>query len=189
VLAFAAACSDTATSPTSVGRPLFAVAAGSYPTSGAVTTLNAGGAPSGAHFQAGTSALCTVTSTAIICTSTGDGTYQINGVGNKDATADLNAQWSATVDCTNNGGQLVEVKATTQSAPATTGNLTPDNGHLTVPQLSVSRPTDEQFKAAAKCPNKNWDKSLAPGDPTLESFTYTLKFRGISTPAISISAS
>jgi hypothetical protein len=188
-LTLAVACSDTATSPTSIGGPMFLVQPGTYPDANGVTTLNAAGSPSGSHIQSGSPITCVVTTTAIVCGGTGpSGSYQLNGVGNKNATGSLAANWSATVDCTNNGGQLVEVKSTVQSAPATTGSLSPDNGHLIVPQVSVGTPTDEQFEAAAKCPNKNWTADVAPGDPTLVSFTYTLKFAGFQTAAISITA-
>src|SRR3989442_12601963 len=74
VLAFAAACSDTATSPTSVGRPLFSVSPGTF---GNVTTLNAGGTPSGGHIQSGGPVFCVVASDLSI-TCSGSGSYQIN---------------------------------------------------------------------------------------------------------------
>jgi hypothetical protein len=189
VLVLAAACSDTATSPTSVGGPLFAVAEGSYPLSGPVTTLNAGGTPSGGHFQANTSALCTVSSTLVItCTTTGDGTYQINGIGNTNANALLSASYTATVDCTNKGGNLVEVKSQLTDASVSSPAIRAKNGSITVPQLSTSTPSDADFFAQATCPNGNWRKSLAGGSAELVSFTYTLTFVGFTTPAISISA-
>jgi hypothetical protein len=186
VLAFAVACSDTATSPTltSVGGPLSAAIS-----PGALfgpAALNAGGTPSGGHLQSG-SIFCAVSSTLVItCSSTGE--YKINGIGNTNANAALSATYSATVHCTNKGGNLVEVKSQPQTAPATSGTLRAKNGSLTVTQISTSPPTNQQFEAAATCPNGNWSKSVAPG-PTLESFTYTLTFVGFSTPAVSISGS
>jgi len=183
VLAFAAACSDTATSPTSVGRPLFLVGAGTYSDVNALTA----NLPSGAHLQSGTINCVVGSDLSISCS--GSGTYQINGVGHTNATATLSATYSATVDCTNRGGNLVEVKSQVTGAPTSSGDLAPKNGNLTVPQISAGRPTDAQFKAAATCPNGNWTKSLAPGDPTLVSFTYTLTFDGFSSPTVSIAAS
>jgi hypothetical protein len=56
-VAFTVACSDTATSPTSVGGPLFAVAPGTF---GNVETLDAGGTPSGGHIQTGGPVNCIV---------------------------------------------------------------------------------------------------------------------------------
>jgi len=184
-IAFTVACSDTATSPTSVGEPLLAVSPGIF---GNVTTLNAGGTPSGGHIQTGSPVRCVVElDLDVTCDDSGD--YEIAGIGNTNAVATLDVSYSAIVDCTNKGGKLVPVKSTLQSAPITTGELSPDNGRLTVPQLSTSIPADQAFLDAATCPNGNWSKSLAPGDPTLESFEYDLTFVGFVTAAIFISAS
>ena len=185
VLAFAAACSDTATSPTSAGRPLFAVSPGTF---GNVTTLNAGGTPSGGHIQSGGPVFCVVGSDLSV-TCSGSGSYQINGIGNTNGNASLSATYSATVDCTNKGGNLVEVKSQTTSGPTSTGTLRAKNGSITVPQISTGTPTAADFFAQATCPNGNWRKSLAGGSATLESFTYTLTFVGFSTPAITIASS
>jgi hypothetical protein len=184
VLAFAVACSDSATSPTSVGGPVLAISPGSF---GNVTTLNAAGAPGGGHIQTGGPVFCLVNA-ALVVTCAGGGAYEISGIGNTNGNATLSATYSATVDCTNKGGNLVEVKSQPQTAPASTGSLRAKNGRLTVPQLSSSAPSQQQFFAAATCPNGNWTKSLAD-DPVLESFTYTLTFVGFSTPAISIAGS
>jgi len=185
VLALAvAACSDTTTSPTSVGGPLFAVSPGTF---GNVTTLNAGGTPSGGHIQSGGPINCVVGSDLSV-TCSGSGSYQINGIGNTNANAALSATYSATVDCTNKGGNLVEVKTQITSGPVSTGDIAPKNGNLKVPQLSSGDPTTALL-AAATCPNGNWRKSFAAGSPTLESFTYTLTFVGFSTPAVSIAGS
>ena len=187
VLAFAVACSDTATSPnwTSVGGPLFSVEPGTF---GSVTTLIAAGTPSGGHIQTGGPVFCTVSVTLVV-TCSGGGEYEISGIGNANAQADLIASYEATVDCTNKGGKLVPVKSQATSAPASTGEIEAKNGRLTVPVLSTQTPTEAAFFASATCPNGNWTKSLADGDPTLVSFTYTLTFVGFATPAISISAS
>jgi hypothetical protein len=185
VLAFAAACSDTATSPTSVGGPQF-LTTGTF---GNVTQVNAAGTPGGGHLQSGSPIQCFVdASLNITCSS--NGTYTINGVGHTNATATISAQYSATVDCTNNGGKLVPVKSTPQTSPATSGPIASDrNGGLTVAPISSTAPTTQQFLDAATCPNGNWTKSLEPGTPTLTSFTYTLVFAGFTTPSVSITAS
>jgi len=186
VLALAvAACSDTTTSPASVERPLFAVSPGTF---GSVTTLSAGGTPSGGHIQSGGPINCVVGADLSV-TCSGSGSYQINGIGNTNGNASLSATYSATVDCTNKGGNLVEVKSQTTGAPASTGTLRAKNGSITVPQISAGTPTDADFFAQATCPNGNWRKSLAGGSATLESFTYTLTFVGFSTPAVSIAGS
>ena len=185
VLALAAACSDTATSPTSAGRPLFSVSAGTFGT-GVLTNTSTAALPSGGHLQSG-SVFCVVDANLSITCSTAS--YTINGVGHTNATATLNATYSATVDCTNHGGQLVEVKSQTTST-SSSGNIAPaKNGALTVDPLSTSTPTDAQFKASATCPNGNWTKSLPPGAPTLVSFSYTLFFDGFSTATVSIASS
>jgi len=183
-VAFTVACSDTAMSPTSVGGPQFLVAPGPY---GNVTTLNAGGSPGGAHIQTGSPVNCIVElDLDVVCSGNGD--YEISGLGNTNGTATLSVVYSATVDCTNKGGNLVEVKSQVTDAGASTGNLRTKNGRLTVPVLSSSTPTDEEFEDEADCPNGNWTPSVAPGDPTLESFSYDLTFFGFATPAILISA-
>lgn len=184
VLAFAAACSDTATSPTSAGGPLFAISPGASFGPG---VLNASATPSGGHLQSG-SIFCVVNSDfSITCSSTG--TYKINGIGNTNANASLSANYSATVDCTNKGGNLVEVKSQPETAPASSGTLRAKNGSLSVTPITTGAPTAQQFFAAATCPNGNWTKSLAGGSVTLESFTYTLTFVGFTTPAVSVAGS
>jgi hypothetical protein len=185
VLAFAAACSDTATSPTSVGKPLFSVSAGTFGT-GALTNTSIAALPSGGHLQSG-SVFCLVDSDlSITCSSTG--TYTINGIGNTNANASLSASYSATVNCTNRGGNLVEVKSQPQTAPVSSGTLRAKNGSLSVTQLVANAPTQQQFFAAATCPNGNWTKSLQP-DITLVSFEYTLTFVGFSQSTVDIFSS
>ncbi|HKT60006.1 MAG TPA: hypothetical protein VJQ46_08130 [Gemmatimonadales bacterium] len=189
VIALAAACSDPATSPTSVttlvNRPQFSVSAGTFGT-GALTNTSTLALPSGGHLQSG-SVFCVVGSDlSITCSSTG--TYTINGIGNTNANASLSASYSATVDCTNHGGQLVAVKSQPETAPVSSGTLRAKNGSLTVTQLVANAPTAAQFEAAATCPNGNWTKSLEPGI-TLVSFEYTLTFVGFSQSTVDIAAS
>jgi hypothetical protein len=182
VLAFAAACSDnTATNPTSPGGPLFAVAPGTFTDPNALTVNT----PSGGHLQSGTIQCVVHEDLSITCNS-----YEVAGVGNANAQANLVIGFSATVDCTNNGGKLVPVKASTQAAPITTGQLEPKNGRLAVPALSSgAAPSDAAFEAAATCPNGNWTKSVRDGTTTIESFTYTLTFAGFTSPAVTITGS
>ena len=183
-LSLLAACSDSPTSPTSVdvGGPLSAVGAGTF-----AGTLNTTNTPGGGHLQSGT--INCVVSVSLSITCSGSGAYQINGIGNVNATATLSASYSATVDCTNKGGKLVPVKSQVTGAPVSSGSLQPDNGKITVPQLTATIPSSADFVAGATCPNGNWTKSLAPGDPTLVSFSYTLFFAGFSSPAVSIAQS
>lgn len=150
----------------------------------AATTINPANAPTGTHFSAGTAATCSVDSSTQLVTCS---SYQLAGVGNSNATGSLDTTYSATVDCTNNGGMTVPVKSSVQTAPTTTGSLSPKNGKLTVPSLNSSPvPTAAQFEAAATCPNPNWTKSVRGGTITLSSFTYTLTFAGFTGPFITI---
>jgi hypothetical protein len=145
------------------------------------TTFNPAAAPTGTHLQSGAIG-CSVTTGVVTCTP-----YELAGVGNADATATLNAMYSATVQCRNHGGQIVEVKSQTQAAPTTTGRLRPKNGRLDVPQLqSGPVPSDATFEANATCPNGNWTKETLDSTITLSSFTYTLTFTGFNSPYITI---
>ena len=165
--------------------PFAAVIAFSAAASAATTTtIDPANAPMGTHFSAGTSATCSVdpSSQLVTCSS-----YQLAGVGNSNATGALDTTYSATVDCTNHGGMTVPVKASVQTAPTTTGSLSPKNGKLTVPSLNSSPvPTNAQFEAQATCPNPNWTKSVRGGTITLTSFIYTLTFAGFTGPFITI---
>jgi hypothetical protein len=146
------------------------------------TTINPAAAPTGTHLQTGTIG-CTVNSTTLLLTCS---SYELGGVGNANATATLNATYTATVQCRNHGGNIVEVKSQAKTAPTTTGALQPKNGRLAVPTLTSSRPTAAQFEAQATCPNGNWTKELLGGTITLSSFTYTLHFTGFTGDYITI---
>ena len=142
----------------------------------AATTVNPANAPNGANIKGAAS--CTVGSDGLTVTCS---SYDISGVGNTNANGALAANYTATVDCRNHGGQIVPVKSSTQSAPTSTGNLAPENGRLTVPSLNSGPvPTAADFEAQATCPNGNWTKELENGTITLSSFTYTLTFVGFS---------
>ena len=148
----------------------------------AATTFNSANAPTGTHVQSG-SPTCLVGSNNLVTCST----YELAGVGNANATGSLDATYTATVQCRNHGGQIVEVKSQAESAPTTTGSLSPKNGRLTVPSLNSGPvPSAGDFEAMATCPNGNWTKELESGTVTLASFTYTLTFAGFSGPYITI---
>lgn len=146
----------------------------------AATTFDPSAAPSGTHVQTGSPG-CTVDGLTVTCAS-----FELAGVGNTNAEASLSASYSATVDCTNKGGKLVPVKTQSVPAGASTGQIEPQNGRLTVPALSVSAPSEQAFLDAATCPNGNWTKSLAPGSPTLDAWTYTVSFAGFTGAYITI---
>ena len=170
-----AACSDrTTTGPVSVPRSL----------SGPQTalTIDPTNAPEGTHFQTG-AATCDFNSTllTVICAA-----YELGGVGNTNATADLELDFTATIDCTNKGGELVEVHSQDATAVASSGRLRSKNGRLDVTQLSGASPSNQQILTQAACPNHNWTPSVQAGSLTLTSFTYTLTFAGFSDPFITV---
>jgi hypothetical protein len=149
----------------------------------AATTINPAAAPTGTHLQTGTIGCSVDTATGLVtCTA-----YELAGVGNANATATLNATYTATVQCRNHGGQIVEVKSQAKAAPTTSGNLSPKNGRLFVPELTSGPvPSAADFEAQATCPNGNWTKELLGGTITLSSFTYTLHFTGFTGDYITI---
>jgi hypothetical protein len=109
--------------------------------------------------------------------------YVLGGVGHTNADVSLTANYSATIDCTNHGGNLVESHTTTFSASSKATVTSTKNGQLSVPAQSVSA-----FSAPQVCPNPNWTPSIRAGTLTLNSFTYTLTFAGFTSPYITITA-
>jgi hypothetical protein len=144
------------------------------------TNINPANAPTGTHFKSGT-ATCSVSGTTVSCSG-----YTLAGVGNANATATLNATYTATVVCINGGSNPSDSQHQGSfTETPTTGSLQPKNGNLTVPPLSASAPTEQQFLAQQTCPNPNWTPTI-PGGITLSSFTYTLTFAGFSGAYITI---
>jgi hypothetical protein len=152
------------------------VAPGTYtPTAG---SFNGANAPGSSHLTSG-SPSCTVNANrSISCSS-----YVLGGVGHTNATVSLSASYSATIDCTNNGGNLVESHTSNFTASSTASVASTKNGQLSVPTRSAS-----PFGAPQVCPNPNWTPSIRGGTVTLNSFTYTLTFAGFSSPYITITA-
>ncbi|EXJ69174.1 uncharacterized protein A1O5_08109 [Cladophialophora psammophila CBS 110553] len=109
-----------------------------------------------------------VQSGQISCTCNSDGgvtctSFQLCGVGNSNADVSLSSGFTATVECQNNGGQIVDVKTRTVTDSDSATAAPNKNGCLTVPQLSTQRPTTQSFLDAAKCPNRNWTKQVLGG--------------------------
>jgi hypothetical protein len=149
----------------------------------AATSINPANAPTGTHVQTGTPS-CSVDPNTLLVTCS---SYELAGVGNTNASATLDATYTATVQCRNHGGQIVDVKSQAEATPTTTGQLSPKNGRLTVPSLdSGPVPSAADFEAMATCPNGNWTKELLSGTVALSSFTYTLTFAGFNGPYITI---
>jgi hypothetical protein len=143
----------------------WAVVPGTYgPDAGSFNSANA---PGSSHL------------TSIDCSA-----YVLGGVGNTNASVSLAATYSATIDCTNNGGNLVESHTTTFSASSSATVASTRNGQLRVPTRSVS-----PFSAPQVCPNPNWTPSIRAGTLTLDTLMYSLTFAGFSSPYISITQS
>jgi hypothetical protein len=183
VLALAVACSDDATSPTSLTSAAGPLALQVDPSESPFTgTLNEANTPSGGHLQTGT-IFCTVDEEdlSVTCSS-----YELAGVGHTDVDVHLDAVYSATVLCNNPAGgknrnNEIEPHTTTFAASQDFNVPSTKNGRLTIPETSVSPGgTDEDL-----CPNGNWETVLT--DLTLESFTYSLTFPGETGPALLIS--
>ena len=146
------------------------------------TNTNPANAPNGTHFKSG-AASCSVNSSTGSVTCNG---FTLAGVGNTNVTANLSANYSATVVCINGGGNPSDSQHQgTFKQASTSGTLQPKNGNVTVPSLSTTAPTERQFLAQQTCPNPNWTPKLA-GPVTLSSFTYTVQFVGFSGPYITI---
>src|SRR6266498_551125 len=136
---------------------MFVVAASA---SAALATINPANGPTGAHFGGQPSADCTTSGTTVNCSS-----YEVAGVGNANATATLTANYTANVECSNNGtnpNNAIEAQATSFSTSTSSGNLSPKNGRLGVPALSTSAPSSPP---AGSSPNPNWTATFAAGSP------------------------
>jgi hypothetical protein len=153
-----------------------AVAPGTYtPTAGSFDSANA---PGSSHLTSGTVQCVVNNARDVDCSA-----YVLGGVGNTNATVSLAATYSATIDCTNKGGNLVESHTTTFEDTSTATVASTRNGQLRVPAQSVSG-----FGAPQVCPNPNWTPTIRGGTLTLDTFTYTLTFAGFASPYITITA-
>ena len=154
---------------------LAAVIPGTYtPTSGSFNPANA---PGSSHLTSGTVECVVNAALDVNCSP-----YVLGGVGHTNADVSLTATYSATIDCTNHGGNLVEAHTATFSDSSGDTLTSSHNGQLRVPGQSASA-----FSAPQVCPNPNWTPSIRPGTLVLESFTYTLTFAGFTSPYITIS--
>src|SRR6266540_6595487 len=170
---------------TALSMLLFAVSAsvafadvlpGTYtPTAGSFDPANA---PGSSHLTSGTPQCVVNDARDVDCSA-----YVLGGVGHTNADVDLTANYSATIDCTNHGGNLVESHTSNFSAASNAKATSSKNGQLSVPAQSVS-----PFGAPQVCPNPNWTPSIRGGTVTLNSFTYTLTFAGFTSAYITISA-
>ena len=166
----------------SLALSALAIATMALSTAWATTSFTGNTAPAGAHYSNGSrEPVCSVDGLVVSCTGTA-----IGGVGNTDADLLLSVSYSATVQCRNNGGKIVNVKTQITTAGSSDDDTDVRNGTLFVSAISSSSPSEQSFKDAARCPNGNWDKLMASGSPTVSSYTYTLTFQGYSLPAITL---
>jgi hypothetical protein len=142
-------------------------------------------APSGTHLRNNSpSPTCMVTATSVTCPAE---TFVLGGVGNTNATETLTANYTATINCTNKGGSLVESHNQDVTASSGPNTLRPDkNGQIVVDPVTVNAPTNAQVLQQADCPNRNWRPSVQGGSVTLASFSYTLTFAGFTSPYLTI---
>jgi hypothetical protein len=155
---------------------VLAVAPGTYtPTSDSFDPANA---PASSHLTSGTPQCVVQDNLDVNCAS-----YVLGGVGNTNAAVVLTATYSATIDCTNHGDNLVESHTATFSDSSRAEVASTRNGQLRVPSRSAS-----PFNAPQVCPNPNWTPSIRAGTLVLETFTYTLTFAGFASPYITITA-
>jgi hypothetical protein len=153
---------------------LAAVSPGTYtPNAGSFDPANA---PGSSHLTSG-SPSCTVNANLSIDCSA----YVLGGVGHTNADVNLTASYSATIDCTNHGGNLVESHTSNFSDSSAATLTSSRNGQLSVGARSVS-----PFSAPQVCPNPNWTPSIRTGTLVLNSFTYTLTFAGFANAYITI---
>lgn len=156
------------------------VAPGTYtPTSGSFDSDNA---PGSSHLRSGTVQCVVNADRSIDCAS-----YVLGGVGNTNASVDLAANYTATIDCFNPGANRnnpIESHTSNFSDEASANVASTRNGQLRVPALSTD-PGD----VTQVCPNDNWTPRIREGTLQLVNFTYTLTFAGFTSPYITITAS
>ena len=165
---------------------LTACAIGALTLSTALATTNFTGntAPAGSHYANGSSEpICSVDGSTLTVSCSGTA---ISGVGNIDANVRITVSYSATVQCKNKGGQIVEVKTQATTTSGADSDTRLRNGTLTVSAITVTGPSDQSFTSRATCPNGNWSKVLLEGSAAVTGFTYTLTFEGYVEPVISI---
>jgi hypothetical protein len=153
------------------------------------TTFDPAAAPQGTHLVEGTpTPTCMVSGLTVTCGGgeMGTASYELAGVGNTNATATLSVKYEATVVCINNGGKPSDGQHQgTFTSSTSTGQLSPENGRLTIPSLTATAPSEADFLAQQTCPNPNWTPTI-PGGITLSSFTYTVTFDGFTGAYITI---
>lgn len=160
-----------------------AVTGAAFGMSPAWADTNYGNGPSGAHYANGEAEpVCTpLTPPGVSCTDS-----VIGGIGNTNANLSLTVTYSATVTCTNKGGNTVQVKTQFPKSSNLTLRPSAKNGQIAVPAVASSMPPNTDFEAQAVCPNPNWRKQMVANSAAMEGFLYTLTFVGFAGPFIEI---
>jgi hypothetical protein len=119
---------------------------------------------------------CSVNGTTVNCTGA-----DISGVGNDTGNATLVANYTADVTCGNPAGgknknNPIEAQQTDLTANATTGDVNPKNGRLTLKGLTAKAPELTAEQEAQLCPGAGWDAKLS--NVTLTGYTYTITIGG-----------
>jgi hypothetical protein len=136
-------------------------------------------APTGTHLQTGATR-CQCVDGTVSCTA-----FQLCGVGGSEATVLLNSAFAAMVECTNRGGNTVEVKTNSIPVGGTTQTVSARRGCVSIPELTTGpRPSNSTFENAATCPNENWSKDVVANSIT-NTFDFSLTFSGFSCPYLS----
>ncbi|EHK21334.1 uncharacterized protein TRIVIDRAFT_70311 [Trichoderma virens Gv29-8] len=130
-------------------------------------------APSGAHLQTGTLNCQCQPNHSVSCNG-----FQLCGVGKTNAALSLSGTYTATVQCTNPGGNVVEAHSNPTTSSKSGSAASTKNGCMVVSPLAISQPSDADFEAQATCPNGKWSKSVESNTVALSGFTYTFTFAG-----------
>jgi hypothetical protein len=147
----------------------------------AQAVTNFSNAPQGAHYANGASEpVCTVSGTTVTCTGTA-----IAGVGNTNATVELDVTSTISGVCHNPGVNSKVVEPFSESVTTSTSSelTSTKNGRLVVPAQTTTGTSSEAFLATFTCPNPRWTPEVTSN---VLSYEYTLTFAGFTEPAIII---
>ena len=160
-----------------------AAAGAAFAVAPAWAETNSANGPSGAHYANGEAEpICSPTTPpGVSCTDT-----IIGGVGNTNAALHFTVTYSATVTCTNKGGNTVALKTQFPNSTNLTLRSSSKNGQLPVPAVTSTKPSNVDFEAMAFCPNPNWRKQMVPNSAGVEGYLYTLTFAGFANPYIEL---
>ena len=109
----------------------------------------------GVHIQ-GPAPTCSVSGSTVTCSS-----FQIAGLGNTAATAELQITGTFSTQCTNPGGNVAPGQNSQASGTSGPVSISTDkNGKATVPSLSATAQPPSQTQLNALCSNPQWTGSV-----------------------------